>query len=60
MVGNAEMEDQRATPKHYSNATTSHPGKGTEGKEPIDCARQAAARARAAVRDLRMTGCNLT
>ena len=52
-MGSAEMEDQRATPKHYSNATTSHPGEGKEGA--IDCTRQTAA-----VWGLRVTGCNLT
>ena len=45
-----EMEDQRATPKHYSNATTSHPG-SREGE---------GTRQTAAVWGLRMTGCNLT
>ena len=51
--------DQRATPKHYSNATTS-PARRSRGrrKEEADRLRQAShGRGRAG---LRMTGCNLT
>ena len=54
-MGSAEMEDQRATPKHYSNATTG--GRGARGrrKEEADRLRQAShGRGRAGFKDDRL------